>query len=140
MTALFKTCTLALGAGGAALLLAGTALAQAETAPAAATDTSSNMIVVRDAATGELRAPTALEARALNPDRGVPGARLNTLQRTHFSGARGVRLSDQFMNHSVIARLPDGSVVEQCFHTPEEAAIAHKAAAMTKTPAPAATE
>jgi hypothetical protein len=140
MTAHLKSCTRALAAGSTALLLAGTALAQAETAPATAADTTSNMMVVRDAVSGELRAPTALEARALSPDRGVPGARLNTLSRTHFSGARGARLSDQFMNHSVVARLADGSVVEQCFHTPEEAAIAHKVAAMTKTPAPAVTE
>lgn len=140
MTAILKSCTRALGAGSAALLLAGAALAQADATPAAATESTANMIVVRDAATGELRAPTAFEARALNNDRAAIGTRLSTLQRSHFSGARGVRLSDQFMNHSVVARLPDGSLLEQCFHTSEEAAIAHKVAAIAKTPATAPTE
>lgn len=129
MTTIFKTCTRALGAGSAALLLAGTALAQDA-------DTTASQIVVRDAATGAMRAANAAEARALAGERAAAvGVRLNTLQRSHFSGARGVRLSNEFLNHSVVVRMPDGSLVEQCFHTPEEAAIAHKVVSVTKSTA-----
>jgi hypothetical protein len=138
MTAKFKSCLGAFGVGCAALLVSAAALAQTEPV----SDTSANQIVVRDAASGKLRAATAAEARALTPERATAGAavRLDTQQRSHFSGARGVRLSDQFMNHSVIARLADGSLVEQCFHTPEEALIAHKSITAQKTSTAAATE
>jgi len=132
MTANSPSRTRALGLGAAALLLAGAAMAQAtdtaaNTAANTAVEATSSQIVVRDAATGALRAASALEAKALASERASAGIRLNTQPRAHFSGARGVRLSDEFMSHAVLARLPDGSVVEQCFHTPEEAAIAHKA-------------
>ena len=142
MTDILKSCTRALGAGGAALLLAGAALAQAGTAAGAAAETTDNQIVVRDAVTGALRAATPNEARKLTEGRVATDARvrLNTEQRAHFSGARGARLSDAFMNHSVIARLPDGSLVEQCLHTEEEAAIAHKVVSIMKPPAPLPTE
>lgn len=129
---------LKIGTGAAALLLAGAALAQAE-APAAA-ETTASQIVVRDATTGALRAATPVESRALTGEPTRSSIRLNTAQRSHFSGARGVRLSDEFMNHAVVTRLPDGSLVEQCFHTAEEAALAHKPVSVMKAPAPLPTE
>lgn len=131
MTSIFKASARALGLGSVALLLAGAAMAQA--------DTTSSQIVVRDAATGALRAANALEAKALAGERSI-GIRLDTAPRAHFSGARGVRLSDEFLNHAVLVRLPDGSTVEQCFHTPEEAAIAHKAMFAAKAAAALPTE
>lgn len=128
MTTIFKTCTRVLGIGSAALLLAGSALAQS--------DTTASQIVVRDANDGALRAASAAEARALTGERASAGVRLtNTQQRAHFSGARGVRLSDEFMNHAVVVRMPDGSLVEQCFHTAEEAAVAHKVVSVMKAAA-----
>ena len=138
-----KSCARALGGGGLALVFAGVALAQAEApAAAAASDSVANQVVVRDAATGKLRAASAKEARDLSGERAaIPaGQPLNTAPRVHVSGARGVRLSDEFLNHAVIARLPDGSVVEQCFHTPEEAAIAHKSMSIKQAPAALPTE
>jgi hypothetical protein len=138
-----KSCARALGGGGIALAFAGAAFAQAETPTAAMVgDSVANQVVVRDAQTGKLRAASVQEARALTAERAAApsGQPLNTAPRLHASGARGVRLSDEFMNHAVIARLPDGSVVEQCFHTPEEAAIAHKSMSIKKAPAALPTE
>jgi len=138
-----KSCARALGGGGIAIALAGAALAQAEGPTASmASEGVANQVVVRDAATGKLRAASAKEARDLAGERAsAPAAEpLNTAPRVHASGARGVRLSDEFLNHAVIARLPDGSVVEQCFHTPEEAAIAHKSMSIKSAPAALPTE
>lgn len=137
MIAIFQTCHRALGAGAAALLLAGPALAQADVAVSDTAETTANQIVVRDAQSGALRAATAAEARQLaSPAR----ERLVTLRRTHPNGAKGVRLSNAFLNHSLIGRLADGSLVEQCFHTAEEAAVAHQTMTFTKAPVALPTE
>lgn len=136
------TCLRLLGAAGASLVLSGAALADAP-APAAteALADVSSQIVVRDAATGRLRAATAQEANQLRATAPVrAGVRLNTEQRFHFSGARGVRLSNEFLSHATVSVLPDGSLVEQCNHTPEEAAIAHKAIQTVKANANLPTE
>ena len=59
----------------ACLMCAPAALAQTEPV----TDTSANQIVVRDAASGKLRAATAAEARALTPERATAGAAVRLL-------------------------------------------------------------
>lgn len=130
-----------LGATGASLVLSGAALAQAAAPAAEAPADVNSQVVVRDAATGQLRAPTALEAQQLRSATATRAAgRLNTEQRFHFSGARGVRLSNEFLSHATVTVLPDGSLVEQCNHTPEEAAIAHKAIQTVKANANLPTE
>lgn len=111
---------------GAALVLAASAL------PALAdAEGASSQIIVRDAATGRLRAPTADEARALQGTRAnAPATSLGrTLQRSHASGAKGVRLNDSFMSYSVLVRQADGTLAEQCFASQEEADAAVAAAA-----------
>ena len=121
-----------------ALLCAGlssAAFAQEQSGPAqqpAATQspgTQSGMIVVRDRQTGQLRAPTAAESRALAPP---PSAALRaqgqTLQQpsvvTHPGGSRQVRLGERSLVYSVVKRGADGKLVEQCV---EGAAAAEKA-------------
>lgn len=84
------------------------------------------MVVVRDAETGQLRAPTPAEARALAPAT-APSALSAPSQPTmitHPSGARQVRLGEQGMVYSVVTRSPDGKLSEQCVHG---AAAAEKA-------------
>ena len=87
------------------------------------------MTVVRDAETGKLRAPTAAEisalqlraARSTSARAGTPAA---TQQKFHASGARGVRLTDEFMSQSVAVRRADGSIDASCVHTQDAVAAA----------------
>jgi hypothetical protein len=116
----------------AAGLMASAAMAQATTpaAPDAATvSATSSQIVVRDAASGQFRAATAAEAAVLlGTKEGAARARthLNTMQKFHSSGGQGARLSDEFLNHSMVFVMPDGKLVEACFHTGADAATAHR--------------
>ncbi|XYJ09103.1 post-PEP-CTERM-1 domain-containing protein [Telluria sp. B2] len=75
------------------------------------------MVVVRDAQTGQLRAPTPAEARALAPK---PTSSLTTTSKpsmiTHPSGARQVRLGERGLVYSVVTRDSDGKLAEQCVH------------------------
>lgn len=130
--------TRTVGVVGAGLAIAGAAVAHeaqaptAQQAPAQAVSSVSAQIVVRDAATGELRAATPEEASALHSSRsgavlrrgGAPG----TQAKTHPSGARGARLTDEFMSYAVVVRQPDGSLASLCFATQEEADAALKGA------------
>lgn len=111
------------------LATASCALAAALSATAAHADNA--LTVVRDAQTGQLRAPTAAEAAALQgkPTR-VPVTPARTLQKYHHSGARGVRLTNDFMSHTVVVRQADGTLAEQCFDNKEEADAAVKASAI----------
>lgn len=99
----------------------------------AASATSSQMIV-RDGATGQLRAPTAEEAQVLQTSR--PALRRSAvsqpMSRSHVSGAQGARLTDEFMSYSVIVRQPDGSLAEICFSSREEAEAALEAKPVAK--------
>ena len=115
----------------AGVLLAAASLAtQAADAPAATTTEATTVapdaqVVVRDAATGRLRAPTESETQALHaaaPNlRRVPGT---PMQRSHHSGAKGVRLTEEFMSYSVVIKQPDGRLVEYCFPNAEAAEAA----------------
>jgi len=103
---------------------------QAQTAVTA----ESNQIVVRDANTGHLRAATPEEATTLREQRATHRLRIapqSTLPRFHASGARGARLTDEFMSYSVLVRQPDGSLKEFCFESREAAEAALKAPVIT---------
>lgn len=133
MTAFLKSARV-IGAAGAALALASAPAMAADATPstpqpAAKAAVDSNAVtVVRDSATGELRAPTALEALVLeNAGARNASGRLNTLARLHANGARGARLSNEMMNHVVLVRQPDGRLVEQCFDSRAEAEAAVRA-------------
>lgn len=114
--------------------------APAKTAVATAVTSTNGQMVVRDAATGELRAATPEEASTLQ------GSRASSLRRSvapptqakeHNSGARGARLTDEFMSYSVVVRQADGTLAALCFSSKEEADAALKAASavqVTKLP------
>lgn len=130
------TATLALLAA-AALPLGATAQTAAPEAPAA-----DALTVVRDAETGQLRAPTAEEAAALNQKAGAGNARRlrsappPPLQKFHSSGAQGVRLTDEMASAAVMVRAPDGKLAAQCVDSHEAAEGIHKAGHIHTTQAP----
>jgi len=119
-----------LGAAGITLALLGLATsASAQEAPVQSTD---SVTVSRDAETGKLRGATAEEISALKAAGAARALRVApkpTLQKYHASGARGARLTDEFMSQNVAVRQPDGSVAEQCFDSHDAAdkavAVAH---------------
>jgi hypothetical protein len=79
----------------------------------------SGMVVVRDHQTGELRAPTAAESRALAPQGPSAGISAKAAAPapalvTHPGGARQVRLGERSLVYSVVTRAPDGRLAEQC--------------------------
>jgi hypothetical protein len=126
-----------LNAAGISLALFGAtalplqAAASDQTVAAESPVASSDAIrIVRDPATGKLRAPTAeedavLDQQQANKARMFRVAPKPTLQRFHANGARGARLTDEFMTSSVVVRAADGTLVQQCFdsHDAAEAAV-----------------
>jgi hypothetical protein len=86
----------------------------------------SGMVVVRDAQTGQLRAPTAAELRALAPAPGSAAllAPSQPALVTHPDGARQVRLGERGLVYSVVTRGADGKLHDQCV---QGAAAADKA-------------
>jgi hypothetical protein len=101
----------ALRAAGIALALMGFAGQSAIAQEAVVSNESQT--VVRDAETGKLRGATAAEAVALKAQSVKANARIApkaTLQKSHSSGARGARLTDEFMTTSVAVRNADGSI------------------------------
>lgn len=82
--------------------------------------------VVRDAVTGELRAPTAEEFKAMeaaeaNARRGARAIPQAPVARRSPQGAHGFRVGDQFMTYSVARRNADGTTSMVCV-TGEDAA------------------
>ena len=109
-------------------LVSQSALAQQE--PVQSTD---SLTVVRDPATGKLRHANAAEQASLKQQaagnarsmmRAAPQA---TQQKVHASGARGARLTDEFVSSAVSVRQPDGSVAMQCFDSHDAAKSAVEA-------------
>jgi len=101
----------ALRAAGIALALMGFAGQSAIAQEAVVSNESQT--VVRDAETGKLRGATPAEAVALKAQSVKANARIApkaTLQKFHSSGARGARLTDEFMTTSVAVRNADGSI------------------------------
>ena len=101
----------ALRAAGIALALMGFAGQSAIAQEAVVSNESQT--VVRDAETGKLRGATPAEAVALKAQSVKAMARIApkaTLQKSHSSGARGARLTDEFLTSSVAVRNADGSI------------------------------
>ena len=101
------------------------------------------LVVVRDAETGQLRAPTAAEAASLQASRlqasstlqrGAEPRALNLKLKRHASGAVGVRATEEMASYAVVSRRPDGTLVEACF---ESRSAADQAMSGTLPPAPA---
>jgi len=86
----------------------------------------SGMIVVRDAQTGQLRAPTAAEARALSPSPAMSAAMRATPPAlvAHPGGSKQVKLGERGLVYSVVTRGADGKLHDQCV---QGAAAAEKA-------------
>ena len=102
----------ALRAAGIAFALMGFA-GQSAIAQEAPVVSNESLTVVRDAETGKLRGATPAEAVALKAQSVKAMARIApkaTLQKFHSSGARGARLTDEFMTTSVAVRNADGSI------------------------------
>lgn len=83
------------------------------------------MVVVRDAQTGQMRAPTAAELKALGP---APVAKLRAqppsasmVVTRQPNGSRSLRLGENGLVYSVVQRDADGSLVEQCVKGKEAA-------------------
>lgn len=103
--------------------LAAAALALAAALPAQAQDAQR---VVRDATTGQLRAPTAEEGAALAA-RGSRATVETAKAKYSRRGGAGVRLTNDFLSHSVMLRNADGSLAEQCVAGEDAAASLIKA-------------
>jgi hypothetical protein len=125
---MFKKVTFALallGAAGVPAAAGAQALDQAADA----------LTVVRDAATGKLRAPTADELQALRNSNGNANGRTMaaraasapTQQKYHSTGAQGVRLNDDFMSSSVVTRTADGKLEMQCLEPGHSGQAPHAA-------------
>jgi hypothetical protein len=110
------------------------------TAPApTAVTTANGMIAVRDAETGELRAPTAEEAAALQSVAtkrdGAAGLLATPQPKVHSSGARGARLTDEFTTYSVAVKRADGSIEVEHVEGKSNADATVKAAKVAPAPA-----
>lgn len=125
--------------GAAALPLS--AAAQTPSTPETGIDASNDITVVRDAESGKLRAPTAEEAAALK-QKAAPHARAlrsappPPMQKFHASGARGARLTDEFVSSAVMVRGPDGKLAAQCVDSHAAAEGIHQAGHIHTTKAP----
>lgn len=98
-----------------ALALPACAFQQAATAPSA----EQGMVVVRDAATGQLRAPTPAEARALQPRPTASAAAAAATPPKIVvgpGGRRSVRLGERHMVYSVVTRDANGKLAQDCVH------------------------
>ena len=125
------------------LLLSGAALActnceehaKAE-AKAAATVEADGMVAVRDAVTGQLRAPTAEELASLQSSAQAKAApaRLRALsvapvqaERMNSRGAFGFRPGPENVSYSVVTRNADGSLSSTCVQGQDQAEAIVKA-------------
>ena len=89
------------------------------------------MVVVRDAQTGKMRAPTPDELKALRAKTpagaALAGAPRASSLGVRADGARGVRLGEKTMVYEVVTRGADGKLSSQCVEGTDAAqnAIAH---------------
>lgn len=112
----------------AAVPLAVLCAAMALAMPAGAAAEQPGMVVARDPQTGQLRAPTAAEVKALRQQgeasmMGKAAAAAPTAI-TRTDGVRQVRLGERGMVYSVVRRDADGKLVKECVqgeHAAEEA-------------------
>jgi len=100
--------------------------------PCAQAQDRSGMVVVRDPKTGEMRAPTADELRALRAGQGQAQAQTapQTLQPTvRPDGTRSLKLGERGIVYTVVQRGADGKLVEHCVNNPAAAGQAGTATA-----------
>lgn len=93
---------------------------QAANAQETAPQSAESLTVVKDPATGQLRAPTAAEAAALKAQADAAKSRLRMAPQTvqkivSPKGYVGWQMTDESMSMSVAVRKPDGSIERQCF-------------------------
>ena len=103
-------------------LVGGTTAAWAAEEATPPADAESGMVVVKDKATGELRAPTAAEAaelarlsakdRKLQRQATIPGTQAATVP----PGTQSAVLGEEHMNYEVAHVGPDGKVTFECVH------------------------
>jgi hypothetical protein len=96
-----------------AAMLACTVAAQAADTPAVETDSAQARRVVRDKETGQLRAATASEAKAMaDADKAAAGAQRPTqlVVRQHANGARSIALPMEMMSTLKAERQPSGAL------------------------------
>jgi hypothetical protein len=103
----------------AAVPLAALCAAMALAMPAAGAAEQPGMVVARDPQTGQLRAPTPAELKALREQPGQaammgPAAAEAPATVARTDGVRQVRLGERAMVYSVVTRGADGKLVEQC--------------------------
>jgi hypothetical protein len=84
-----------------------------------AKDRQEGMVVVRDAQTGKMRAPTPEELRALRAkappsSAAVIGTPRTQQQLSRRDGSRGVRLGEKSLVYDVVTRGEDGKLSSQC--------------------------
>ena len=82
-------------------------------------DRQEGMVVVRDAETGKMRAPTPEELRALRAKAPPAAAALTATPQqprllSRRDGARGVRLGESSQVYEVVTRGEDGKLSSQC--------------------------
>jgi len=103
-----------LAAGALATLCAATTLAPPPAHAAGQAAGPQGMVVVRDPQTGQLRAPTADEARALTGSAAQRKAPAGHVETVGPGGSRKVQLGRSALVYSVATRGPDGKLEEQC--------------------------
>jgi hypothetical protein len=94
--------------------------------------------VARDPSTGHLRAPTEDEARELHEKGNRQGAQARAQSnaqklhmRVHAGNARNVRMTDEFVNHTVVTRGANGELQMQCLPSKSAAESAVSMSART---------
>ncbi|TQK10809.1 hypothetical protein [Herbaspirillum sp. SJZ107] len=112
------------------------AKAEQQAQPASA-HSQEGMVVVRDAQTGKMRAPTPDELKALRARNPAPAALAAGTPPPHQAlaprrdGTRGVRLGDRTMVYDVVTRGADGKLSSECVHGAAAAEAALGAAPAT---------
>lgn len=87
------------------------------TPQAAASSATQGLTVVRDAESGELRAPTSAERQALHA--ATPSSAARPSQPTVVTGSDGrlnAQLGESRLVYSVVTRGPDGKLDQTCVH------------------------
>jgi hypothetical protein len=101
-------------------------------AKAAQQEGQSGMVVVRDAQSGKMRAPTPEELKALRAKTPPPNAALGSAPQeprqlsSRRDGARGVRLGEKTIVYDVVTRGEDGKLHRECVQGDAAAADALK--------------
>jgi hypothetical protein len=104
---------------------------------------ANQQMVVRDAKTGQMRAPTAEERASLlqvqtesdlDEAQSAQRNRLNLQLKRDASGAVGVQARDELSSYAVVSRQPDGTIVEGCLNSRSEAEKAVRTGAMPVPP------